>query len=136
MATRVYFDGVPTVRLTQGGGVPEKLVIPGHALAGKGPRNARPEQALAYAIARANGLRWTGSLCRDTDGNWVANYTGRRRLIPGEPAMRMPAAEVRFRVAPSIWDGCEPVPPEEIAACMATEFEDEGEPETGKDGGT
>lgn len=95
MASKVYFDGIPTVRLTVHERVPMKLVIPGSAWCGSRPNGATPHWALAKAIATANGLR-LASVWLDTTGAYVAAYSTRKQIGKG---CFLPAAEVTFKVA-------------------------------------
>ncbi len=110
MAYRVFFDGMPEVRLTEARMLPQlpKLVIPAFALCKHVPClppidalcEAEPKQeaeALAAAIAKANGLR-LGSVDQTADG-WRAMLTSKHALRPKRAKCYMPLAEVRFRVS-------------------------------------
>jgi hypothetical protein len=94
MPFRVYFDGLPTVRLTVHASVPEKLVIPGSAWCRV--HTDTPHHALAKAIAAANGLRLVTCIAESEEWSFRAFYSTRRTIGAG---CYMPAAEVWFKVA-------------------------------------
>lgn len=95
MSYKVYFDGVPTVRLTRHPMVPEKLVIPGSAWCGGRRGPGCPHWELAKAIAKCNGLR-VATVWRNSEGDYVAALSTGRTIGHG---CYMSAAEVTFRVA-------------------------------------
>lgn len=109
MAYRVFFEGVPEVRLTVAPGnadVPQKLVIPGFALChwlpqpcGGFTREHTEAMSLATAIARQNGLRVSAVKGIEL-GCWRATFTSRRRLKPEKADCYMPVATVTFEVSP------------------------------------
>lgn len=90
MAKKVFFDGIPDVRLEVG--CPRKLVIPGFALCGKTHRTTTPEQALALSVAHANGYRL---MSLEFQGErWVAKFS-----VKYSGFERRQIAEIDFVVA-------------------------------------
>jgi hypothetical protein len=108
MAYRVFFDGVPDVRLTEAPAIPDvptKLVIPGFALCHRFPkpcggltREHDEATALVEAVAKANGLR-LASVARTQNDTWTAMLTSKRKLRPESANCYLPVATVVFRVS-------------------------------------